>query len=86
MIKSNDIAMIILVVSITLMGSFFAGNAIISNQGIRSTEVQIATPFSADFSQPSDKIFNEFAINPTKEIRISSNKTDKPFVQDDSQN
>lgn len=86
MIKSNDIAMIILVVSITLIGSFLVGNAMINKHGIRSTEVQIATPFSADFPQPSDKIFNEFAINPTKEIRIGTNKTDKPFAQEDSQN
>jgi hypothetical protein len=80
MIKNSDIAMIILVVSISLLASFFIGNALINRSDIRSTELEIVVPIASDFPLPSDKIFNDNAINPTELIKIGSQNSEKPFA------
>lgn len=83
MIKQSDIAVIILVTSIALVASYFVGNAIINTDANRSTEVEVATPISADFPQISADIFNDDAVNPTELIRIGDDNSDQPFRSSD---
>jgi len=77
--KQTDIAMIILIAAISLVASYFIGNAVINSPDSRSTEVEIATPISAEFPEPSKKIFNDNSINPTEKIEIGEANKDKPF-------
>ncbi|HEX9679124.1 MAG TPA: hypothetical protein VGA08_00700 [Candidatus Saccharimonadales bacterium] len=81
MIKQGDIAVVILVVSISLVASYFLGNAIINTDANRSTEVEVINPISAEFGVPSDNIFNDEALNPTELIRIGDDGTNTPFVE-----
>lgn len=85
MIREKDIAMIILVVSISLMVSYFLGNALINTDQNRSVEVEVVQPISADFDQPSPQVFSSNAINPTELIQIGSGDTDSPFQSGENQ-
>lgn len=84
MIKQTDIAIIILVASVSLVASYFIGDALINTDASRSTEVEVVTPISADFPIPSPEIFNDKAINPTELIKIGDDTTDKPFRQQEN--
>ena len=85
--KQADIAMLILIVSITLMLSFFIGNAVIGGESNRSTEVEVVEPISSsfpeigseEFSATYSGIFNRSAVNPTQTINIGNSKTESPF-------
>jgi len=84
MIKQNDIAVIILVVSISLVASYFIGNAVINTDANRSTEVEQVAPISPEFAQPDTSIFNDSAVNPTELIKIGSGGSDTPFLPDNN--
>lgn len=79
MIKQSDIAMIILVASLSMVASYFIGDAIINTDENRSTDVEVVTPISPEFLLPSTEIFNDNAINPTELIKIGDDNTDQPF-------
>lgn len=83
MIKQSDVAMLILVISISLLASFFLGNAIINTPENRSEQVEIVTPISAEFPTPSPEIFNDSAINPTEAIEIGNSNQNQPFGNSD---
>jgi hypothetical protein len=80
MIKQSDIAIIILVISISLVASFFLGDALINTNENRSAEVEVVTPISNQFSQPDFAIFNNESINPTELIQIGQTNTKDPFA------
>lgn len=82
MIKQNDIAVIVLVVSISLLASYFLGNSLINTDANRSTPVEQVTLISPDFPQPSTDIFNDSAVNPTELIEIGSGGSEAPFLPD----
>jgi hypothetical protein len=79
MIKQSDIAGIVLVAVISLIASFFLSNAIINKPENRSTKVEVVHPISAEFISPSEKIFNDSAINITEVITISPDGPQDPF-------
>jgi len=82
MIKQGDIAVIILVVSISLAASYFVGDALINTDTSRSTAVEQVTLITPDFAQPSTQVFNDSAVNPTQLIEIGSGGSDTPFLPD----
>jgi hypothetical protein len=79
MIKQTDIAMLILVISISLVGSFFIGNALINKSENRSSQVEMVIPISPDFPVPNTDIFNDAAINPAEVIKIGNSNQNQPF-------
>lgn len=81
MIKQSDIAMIILVAAISFLAAFFVGSTVINTSDAKSTAVEVAVPISAEFPEPSSKIFNDDAINPTELIKIGDANKDKPFSE-----
>jgi hypothetical protein len=80
MIKKNDLAMIVLVISISLVASFFVGNALINTDDNRTTTVESVTLINPNFPQPSTDIFNDSAVNPTELIEIGSGGSGTPFL------
>ena len=64
--KKTEIAMIILIASISMMVAFFVANSLsflkLSDAGV---EVPTATEFSVEVADPDPAIFNDKAINPT---------------------
>ena len=68
--KQKDIALIIVVVFISGVISFFVSNMLFSSPDQRKTEVEVVEPISASFTKPDARYFNKDAINPTQQIQI----------------
>jgi cytochrome bd-type quinol oxidase subunit 1 len=64
--KKADIAMIVLVASISVMTAFaIASSMSFLKVDPNGVEVQTIQPISADIEQPDEAVFNDKAINPT---------------------
>jgi len=80
--KQKDIAMILIVVFVAGIASFFISKLLFTGGTNRNLEVEIVQPITAEFD-PGDeryaKFFNEQALNPTSLIRIGDTDNKKPF-------
>jgi hypothetical protein len=79
--KKNDLALIVLIISISLVVSYFIVKAIIGNPRGKQTTAEVVDLISPDLVQPSSKIFNRDAINPTVVIQIGNPANQQPFGQ-----
>ncbi|HEV2412426.1 MAG TPA: hypothetical protein VGS28_01315 [Candidatus Saccharimonadales bacterium] len=79
--KKNDIAVIILIVSISLVVSFFVGKSLLGSPANKPVAVEVVQPISGTFTTPSTAIFNSQAINPTPAISIGNSNQQQPFGQ-----
>lgn len=77
--KQKDIAVIILVVGVAAIASFFLSRLLFQSGDKREQKAEVVDVITADFNPPSDKYFNDQAINPTQLIRISDNNNENPF-------
>lgn len=77
--KQKDLAMIIMVVFISGLFSFFISRAIFAKPQDKKQSAEIVEPIVTDFSQPSEKYFNTNSINPTYLIQIGNNSNQQPF-------
>lgn len=68
--KKTDIAMIILIATVSVMVSFFVVRAIFNNAGSEEVKVKTIEAISSEVIEPDPKIFNENAINPSVEVQI----------------
>lgn len=76
--KQKDIALIIIVIFITGIASFFLSGLLFKTSNL-SEKVDTVEPISAEFKTPDSKYFNPDAINPTQLIRIGDNNNSQPF-------
>lgn len=69
--KKSDIAMIVLIASMSVMIAFFVANSIpalkTSDEGVK---VKTAQKIESAINDPDPKVFNRDAINPTVQIVI----------------
>lgn len=79
--KKNDIAVIVLIVSISLVVSYFVLKAIVGNPQDKEVTAEVVEPISPGLTPPSSKIFNRDAINPTVVIQIGNPSNQQPFGQ-----
>jgi len=79
--KKNDIAIIVLIVSVSLLISYFVLSAVIGQPGAQKQAVEVVEPISAELPEPSKKIFNDQAIDPTVVIEIGNPANQQPFDQ-----
>jgi hypothetical protein len=77
--KKSDIALLVLIVSVSLVVSYFVGKTVIGTPEQKPTKVEVVQPISASFVAPSSQIFNDQAINPTQNITIGNSNTQSPF-------
>lgn len=77
--KKNDMALIILIVSISLLVAYFVGKAIIGEPKKQSTQVEVVQPITSNVEQPDPTVFNKDAINPTVPIQIGNPSNQQPF-------
>ncbi|RWZ79520.1 MAG: hypothetical protein EOT04_01250 [Candidatus Chaera renei] len=77
--KKNDIALLIFIVSVTAVLTYFVGRLVIGEPKARSVMVETVTPISPDITQPSPSVFNKDAINPTVPITIGKPANLPPF-------
>lgn len=72
--KKSDIAMIILIASISILGSYFIAKALIGDVQNESVKVKTADPIVTNVVEPDKSIFNTDAINPTVEVIIGGSQ------------
>ena len=70
--KKSDIAMIILIASISMLVAYFAAKALIGDTRNQSAKVKTAEKITTDVTQPDTTVFNSNAINPTVEVIIGN--------------
>lgn len=68
--KKTDIAMIILIATISVLAAFFITRSIMGNPSEEEVKVKTIDRISETITEPSDKIFNDDAINPAVKIEI----------------
>ena len=72
--KKTDIAMIVLIASVSILVSFFATRAIFGGAANESVKVKTIEKINADITQPDPAIFNKDAINPSVEVQVGSGR------------
>jgi len=73
--KRTDIAMIILIASVSVLVAYFVASGLFGSAGANGTTVvQTIDPISATIVEPEADIFNSNAINPTNEVRITGSQ------------
>lgn len=68
--KKSDVAMIILIASISVLVAYFVAKALLGDVQNQSVKVKTTEPITATVEAPDKKIFNTNAINPTVEVII----------------
>jgi hypothetical protein len=77
--KKNDLALLILIISITLVISFLIVKALFGEPQQGGIKVEKVEPISSQITEPSKKVFNEAALNPTVVIQIGNPGSEQPF-------
>jgi hypothetical protein len=70
--KKSDIAMIVLIASVSILVSFFATQALFGGAANESVKVKTVERIDAVIVEPDTAIFNDDAINPTVEVQVGS--------------
>jgi hypothetical protein len=68
--KKSDIAMIILIASMSVLVAYFIAKAVIGDVQNESVKVKTTEAITTDIVQPDTTVFNSNAINPTVEVII----------------
>jgi ABC-type maltose transport system permease subunit len=77
--KQKDIALIIIVIFISGIISYFLSSTFITTPKSRKTEVEVVEPISSQFTKPDERYFNANSINPTQQIQIGNQDNQQPF-------
>ena len=72
--KKSDMAMIILVASISMMVAFFVTKALFGDVYTGSAKVKTIDRYTSTVVAPSPTIFNKNAINPAVQVQINGTK------------
>lgn len=72
--KKSDIAMIILIASVSVMVAYFAAKAVLGGVYTGSAKVKTIDKIETSVVQPSPEIFNKAAINPAVQVQINGTK------------
>lgn len=68
--KKSEIAMVILIGSVSLLISYLIMNKLFGNPKNESVNVKTIERISTNIQEPNPNVFNKEAINPTVEITI----------------
>lgn len=80
--KKTDVAMIILIASVSVVVAFFTAKAIFGDTYDGKANVKTIEKIDSSIVQPSSKIFNKDAINPTVQVEINSSSTTPDVATD----
>lgn len=76
--KQQDIAVLIIIVFIAGVASFFVTNMFITPSDAKESAETVA-PITSEFILPDSEYFNVNSINPTVPIEIAPNSNGQPF-------
>lgn len=68
--KKSDIAMIILIASVSVLVAYFVAKALIGDTANQSITVKTTEQITTDIDKPDSSVFNSNAINPTVQVII----------------
>lgn len=68
--KRTDIAMIILIASISVLVAYFVTKSIVGDSKNTAVKVKTIEPIGKTVATPDTKVFRDDAINPTVEVYI----------------
>ena len=77
--KQKDIGLIIVIVFVSAVLSFFVSKAIFAAPKNRQQQVEVVQPITADFPPPDSRYFNPTAFDPTQLITVGQNANLNPF-------
>lgn len=77
--KQNDIILVIVVVFISAVASFFISNLVFGSPEENRVKVEVVEPISAEFAEVDTRYFNTKSINPTQLIQIGQGDNQQPF-------
>ena len=69
--KKTDIAMIVLIATVSVLAAFFGTQAILGDQTSEEVKVKTVDKINATVAEPDKTIFNSQAINPAVEVQIT---------------
>lgn len=75
--KKTDIAMIVLIASVSAVIAYFIAQAIFGNFQEQGVKVQTVDAINATVEDPDPAIFNTNAINPAVEVQINSGTSEQ---------
>lgn len=70
--KKTDIAMIVLIATVCVMGAFFITRAIVGTPQSEEVKVKTIEKITSDITEPDTSVFNSEAINPAYKVEIDS--------------
>ena len=82
--KKNDIATLVLIISISFMIAWFTASAIIPTLKKEDKKVDSVELISANIELPDKRIFNQEAINPTIDREIGKSADKLPFSSNEN--
>lgn len=77
--KQKDLALILVIVFISAIVSFFVSNSLIAPPKNRQQEVEVVQPITTDFPNPDQRYFNSQSFDPTRVITIGNSANPDPF-------
>ena len=69
--KKTDIAMIVLIASVSVLVSYFVAKAIFGDVYSGTAKVKTIDEITSTVTEPSTDIFNSSAINPAVQVQIN---------------
>ncbi|MBC7746832.1 hypothetical protein H7Y40_02535 [Pedobacter sp.] len=78
--KKNEVALLILIVSVVALDTYFVINAAVGKAAAKAVIVERADAFTTKLVPPSTTIFNKDAINPTVKVKIGDQSGQQPFT------
>ena len=72
--KKTDIAMIVLIASISVLVAFFVAKSIFGDVYSGTATVKTIDAIDSSIVEPSSDIFNKDAINPAVQVQINGTK------------
>lgn len=79
--KKNDIAIIVLIASVSALAAFFIGKAVIGEPQQQNVKVKTVEAIQTEIQKPDSSIFTKGAINPKVERNIGNSANEQPFGQ-----
>ena len=78
--KKSDWALIVLIVVIVGIASYFVVSAVLPSPGANPEKVETAEEIKSSIVEPDTKIFGSGAINPTVKVTIGNQGGQQPFT------
>jgi hypothetical protein len=77
--KQKDIALIVVVVAISGLISFFVAQYFFLKPQSKQLKAEFVQPITTDFSRPDSRYFNDKSVNPTQQIQIGDGTNAAPY-------